>query len=406
MMAPAMRYEEARAILRNNFGEIADAERISSEEALGRIAAEDIISPLNLPHSANAAVDGYAFQSQDTEGKDIVSLRIIGIAKAGHPFNGILQSGEAVRVFTGALMPEGADCALMEEFCEENDGYLHLKQTVSAGRNLRPAGENLHISEVIIEKGDRLKPSHIGQLAAAGITSLSVKKPLKIAVISTGDELIETGEPLTRGQIYDSNRPMLCSLIVKLGHEAVDYGIVQDDEQALFDVMSQAIEECDIIITSGGASAGIEDHTQTVLKRLDAQSLFWRLAIKPGRPMAAAQKDNKPIFCLPGNPVAVQVCFALFVEPVMRQLSSGQFPPLSSLYVTGDFHHKKRANERAEFIRVKLALTNQGETVMLPHGRKGAGVLSSLTGADGLAELPFEDSDINPGHRLRFIALS
>ena len=405
-MAPAMRYEKARDILQQSFGEIAGAEHIPSNAALGRIAAEEIISPLDLPHSANAAVDGYAFQSQDTEGGDIVSLRIIGMAKAGHPFKGRLQLGEAVRVFTGALMPEGADCALMEEFCIQSDGFVQITQPVKAGRNLRPAGENLHKGEVIIEKGDRLKPSHIGQLAAAGITSLSVKKPLKVAVISTGDELIETGEALSRGHIYDSNRPMLCSLIATSGHEAVDYGIIEDDEEALLSVMSHALAECDIVITSGGASAGIEDHTQTVLKRMNAKSLFWRLAIKPGRPMAAAQKDNKPIFCLPGNPVAVQVCFALFVEPVMNQLSSGQFPPLSSLYVTGDFHHKKPANERAEFIRVKLALTNEGETVMLPHGRKGAGVLSSLTGADGLAELPFGASDITPGCRLRFIALS
>ena len=406
MMAPAMRYEEAREILQKSFGEIAGAERIENNAALGRIAAEEILSPLNLPHSANAAVDGYAFQSQDTDGENNVSLRIIGMAKAGHPFRGTIKSGEAVRVFTGALMPEGADCALMEEFCIESDGYVHISQSVKAGRNLRPAGENLHKGEIIIEKGDRLRPAHIGQLAAAGITSLSVKKPLKVAVISTGDELIETGEALANGQIFDSNRPMLCSLITKSGHEAVDYGIIQDDEEALFNAMSQAIAECDIVITSGGASAGIEDHTQTVLKRMNAQSLFWRLAIKPGRPIAAAQKDNKPIFCLPGNPVAVQVCFALFAEPVMMQLTAGQFPPLSSLYVTGDFHHKKRANERAEFIRVKLALTNEGETVMLPHGRKGAGVLSSLTGADGLAELPFGASDITPGCRLRFIALS
>ena len=405
-MAPAMRYEEARDILQKSFGEIAGVEHIPSNAALGRIAAEEVISPLDLPHSANAAVDGYALQSQDTEIGDTVSLRIIGIAKAGHPFKGRLQSGEAVRVFTGALMPEGADCALMEEFCQESEGFVHIAQPVKAGRNLRPAGENLHKGEIIIEKGDRLKPAHIGQLAAAGITSLSVKKPLKVAVISTGDELIETGEALSRGHIYDSNRPMLCSLITKAGHKAVDYGIIQDDEEALLSVMSQALAECDIVITSGGASAGIEDHTQTVLKRMNAKSLFWRLAIKPGRPMAAAQKDNKLIFCLPGNPVAVQVCFALFVEPVMMQLSSGQFPPLSSLYVTGDFDHKKQANERAEFIRVKLALTNEGETVMLPHGRKGAGVLSSLTGADGLAELPFGASDITPGCRLRFIALS
>ena len=406
MMAPAMRYELARDILQKNFGEIGEAEVIASEDALGRIAVEQVISPLNLPRSANAAVDGYAFQSQDTNDSAPVALRIIGTAKAGHPFEGVISKGEAVRVFTGAIMPEGADCALMEEFCEEADGYVHIGQSVSAGRNLRPAGENLHKGEVIIEKGDKLKPSHIGQLAAAGITSLSVKKPLKIGVISTGDELIRLGKSLEDGQIFDSNRPMLASLIKQLGHSVIDYGIVQDNEQALFDKMSQAIGACDMVITSGGASAGIEDHTQSVLKHMDATSLFWRLAIKPGRPIAASKKHDKPIFCLPGNPVAVQVCFALFVQPVIMQLSSGAFQPLSSFYIKGDFHHKKPANERAEFIRVKLALTNEGETVMLPHGRKGAGVLSSLTGADGLAELPFGDSDITPGCRLRFIALS
>ena len=405
MMAPAMRYEAARALLQQQFHKIGQVETLSCADALGRLAAEQVISALDLPASANAAVDGYAFQSKDAA-KENMPLSIIGITKAGHPFKGTVKAGEAVRVFTGAIMPDGTDCALMEEFCDEKDGYVVLNKTASAGKNMRPAGENLHKGEVILNAGEHIRPSHLGQLAAAGICKISVQKPLRVAVISTGDELIEQTEQPRDGQIFDSNRPMISALIQQLGHEAVDFGIVKDDENAFFSRMSEALESCDVIITSGGASAGIEDHSQAVLKRLNANLLFWRLAIKPGRPMAAAEKDGKPIFCLPGNPVAVHVCFILFAQPVLTQLATGIFPSLPPLYLMADFSHKKPANERAEFIRVKLALTNEGETVMLPHGRKGAGVLSSLTGADGLAELPFEDSDINPGHRLRFIALS
>ena len=405
MMAPALRYETARDLLKKSFKAIALNETISCDKALGRFAASQIKSPLNLPYTANAAVDGYALNSQDISGEN-TSLRVIGTAKAGHPFKGTIKSGEAVRVFTGAIMPDGADCALMQEFCDEIDGVVRLNKPVTAGKNMRPAGENLQKGEIILEKGEKVKPSHLGQLAAAGIDSLSVKKPLRVAVISTGDELIQQGEKPEDGKIFDSNRPMICALIKKSGHEPIDYGIVKDDEDALLAVMSKAIEDCDVIISSGGASAGEEDHTQTVLKRMQAELLFWRVAIKPGRPVAAAIKNDKAIFCLPGNPVAVQVCFTLFAEPVLTQLSTDIFPALPETYVKGDFHHKKPANERTEFIRVKLALTNEGDTVMLPHGRKGAGVLSSLTGADGLAELPFDDSDINPGCRLRFIALS
>ena len=405
MMAPALRYEAARDILAQSFSEIAEDEICSCDKALGRLSALQIKSPLNLPHTANAAVDGYALNSRDVTG-ETTSLRVIGTAKAGHPFKGVIQSGEAVRVYTGAIMPDGADCALMQEFCAEEDGMVRLNKSVSAGKNMRPAGENLHKGEVILEIGEKIKPSHIGQLAAAGISSLSVKKPLRVAVISTGDELIQQGDKLEKGQIFDSNRPMICALIEQAGHEPIDYGIIKDDEEALFEAMTRAVNECDVVISSGGASAGVEDHTQTVLKLMQAELLFWRVAIKPGRPVAAAKKDGKAIFCLPGNPVAVQVCFTLFAQPVLAKLSTGVFPTLPALYLTGDFQHKKPANERTEFIRVKLALTNEGDTVMLPHGRKGAGVLSSLTGADGLAELPFDDSDINPGRRLRFIALS
>ena len=405
MMAAALRFEAAREKLQQSFSEIAGDEMLSCDKALGRLSSFQIKSPLDLPFSANAAVDGYAFKSQDVTGEE-TRLRVIGIAKAGHPFKGTIKSGEAVRVFTGAIMPEGADCALMQEFCDEADSVVRFEKAVSAGKNMRPTGENLHKGEVILEKGEMIKPAHIGQLAAAGISSLSVKRRLRVAVISTGDELIQQDDKPEEGQIFDSNRPMVAALIQQSGHEPIDYGIVKDDVASLFAVMDKAVRDCDVVISSGGASAGVEDHTQTVLERMQAELLFWRVAIKPGRPVAAAMKDGKAIFCLPGNPVAVQVCYTLFAEPVLTQLSSGVFPALPELYLTGDFHHKKPANERTEFIRVKLALTNGGDTVMLPHGRKGAGVLSSLTGADGLAELPFDDSDIHPGRRLRFIALS
>ena len=407
MMAPTIRYEQARACLDEAFSALSSEEVVAASKALGRLSSQNVISTLNLPETANAAVDGYCVNAAHLAQNPDFSYPIAGQAKAGHPYGQSLPSDQALQIFTGAIMPEGADCVMMQEFCEVSEGTVRFPNVMKAGKNCRPAGENLAVGEVILQAGDVISPAHIAQCAAAGIDHLSVSAPLRVGILSTGDELEESNKSSDKkfGQIFDSNRPLLAALIEKVGHQVVDFGIVRDDHEALSACYQTALSSCDVVISSGGASDGIEDHSQAALQTIGASSLFWRVAMKPGRPVAAARYDNKPIFCLPGNPVAVFVCFQVFVKPTLHKLSSGVFPQLSHMRIAMGVSAHKPENERAEFVRVKLALTNEGETVMLPHGRKGAGVLSSLTGADGLAELPYEWGDIPQGTKLPFIQL-
>ena len=405
MMAPAIRYEEARSRLEAAVRQIADHEVISCEKALGRVASEDVTSPLNLPETSNAAVDGYAVSSVYLAAHPTHHFTVAGTAKAGHPYDKPLLDGQALRMFTGAVMPQGADCVMMQEFCEAENDMVRFPSAMSAGKNSRPAGENLAKDEVILKKGEVIGPAQIGQLAAAGLAEVAVVRPLRVGILSTGDELVQTATHKKSGQIYDSNRPMIASLIKEQGHEVIDGGIIEDNREALARAYADLCGRCDMVISSGGASQGDEDHSQSALQDIGAELLFWRVAIKPGRPVAAAIKADTPLFCLPGNPVAVFVCFHLFVVPTLSKLSHNHFKPLTSLRIKSGFAVKKPKNERAEFRRVKLALTNEGETVMVPHGRKGAGVLSSLTGADGLAELAYELGEVPEGQKLPFIML-
>ena len=405
MMAPAIRYEEARSRLDAAVEQIASHEVISCDEALGRVAFENVRSPLNLPETSNAAVDGYAVSSAYLAAHPSHLFTLAGTARAGHPYDKPLSEGQALRIFTGAVMPEGADCVMMQEYCQIEDGAVRFPSIMASGKNSRPAGENLAKDEVILHKGEMIGSAQIGQLAAAGLTNIAVMCPLRVGIISTGDELAKAGTPKKSGQIYDSNRPMIAALIKEQGHEVIDGGIIQDDRDALAQAYADLCGRCDMVISSGGASQGDEDHTQSALQDIGAKQLFWRVAIKPGRPVAAAIKADTPLFCLPGNPVAVFVCFHLFVSPTLSKMSYNVFKPLISLRIKAGFSVKKPENERAEFRRVKLALTNEGETVMLPHGRKGAGVLSSLTGADGLAELAYELGEVPEGQKLPFIML-
>ena len=407
MMAPAIRYEEARRLLDEAIAPLAKQESVLLADTLGRFAAEEVKSPLDLPHTRNAAVDGYAVSSAFLAANPDYEFPIIGIAKAGHPLGQSVPKDSAVRIFTGAIMPDGVDCVMMQEFCNAQDDKVRFSGPLEAGKNCRPAGENLHKGEVIVQKGECISPAHIGQAAAAGLTHLSVTAQVRVGILSTGDEVVSPSAEAHKeyGHIFDSNRPMIAALIKKAGHLVIDGGIIPDDKDALSVAYGTLAANCDVIISSGGASQGDEDHSQAALKMNGAQSLFWRVAIKPGRPVAASLIGSVPVFCLPGNPVAVLVCFYLFVKPVLDKLSHSPFKPLTSLKIKAGFSAKKAPNERAEFRRVKLALTNEGETVMLPHGRKGAGVLSSLTGADGLAELPYELGEVPEGQKLPFIML-
>ena len=369
--------------------------------ALGRVLATEQISSVDLPQTDNVAVDGYAVEAAFLAAHPDHLFKVAGTARAGHPFAGTAAPGEAVRVFTGAVMPEGSDCVIMHEDCQISEVGIICGKQLKSGTNMRPAGENIAAGETLAAKGVFLGAADIGQLAAAGLSQIPVFQPLKIALMSTGDELVQSGDSRKVGQVFDSNRPMVAALCHQQGAQLTDYGIIRDDQVRLTSAWQEALDHCDVIISSGGASDGVEDHTQAALKACEAECLFWRLAMKPGRPMAVGKKGHQFIFCLPGNPVAAFVCFRLLVRPVLDKLSGGRPRLPFSLMLSSGFSHKKPAG-RAEFLRACLTETETGVQQVVLHGRKGAGVISSLTGADGLVEIPFATTEIASGQPVRF----
>ena len=395
-------YEKARALLLAAAENRTPArEQVPLSAALGQVLAADLTSPFNLPQTDNAAVDGYAVHADYLAAHPDHLFNIIGTARAGHPFEGKAEPGQAVQVFTGAVMPQGPDCVLMHEDCQISAEGVICGKLLKPGTNMRPAGENLATGELVAEQGTRLSAADIGQLAAAGFAEIPVFRPLHVGLISTGDELVEAGRDRITGQIFDSNRPMLAALCRQTGVRLTDFGIVKDNRASLTAAYQTALEECDVIISSGGASDGIEDHTQGAMQDSGAEPVFWRLAMKPGRPMAAGLRAQQMIFCLPGNPVAAFVCFRLLVSPVLDRLAGAAVRLPLSLLVASGFAHKKQAG-RAEFLRARLETAADGSQQAVLHGRKGAGVISSLTGADGLVEIPFSATALVPGQPVRF----
>ena len=379
-------------------------ESVSLQDATGRFAAADIISTVNLPATANAAVDGYAIDAETLAKNPDQIFRIAGQARAGHPFHGAISKDEAVEIYTGAVMPDGVNAVAMHEDCTRHDTTVRLNKMLTSGANNRPAGENLAVGEVILQAGTRLNAPMIGQLAAAGHATIAVQNKLSATVLSTGDEMVDVTAPengATFGRIFDANRPMV---MAALGNEAIilrDGGIVADDRDALASAYQSALDHSDIVISSGGASDGIEDHTQAAMKLVGGECALWRLAMKPGRPMAVGRVGDKFIFCLPGNPVAAFVCSKLLILPLLDKLAGGIVREPLQLMVPAGFAHKKQPG-RAEYLRATLQGSGKDQKIQL-HGRRGAGVISSLIGADGLVEIPLDNAGVDIGMPLVFL---
>lgn len=396
--------EMARARLLQTAATIVDTETCNLANAAGRRIDKALVASANLPATTNAAVDGYAVHAEFLTAHPAHAFKIVGRAAAGHPFLGTIAPGEAVRIFTGAIMPDGPDAVAMHEQCitDETAKTVQIDTDLKPGSNSRPAGENIRIGETIIAAGKRLGPADIGIAAAAGHSTLSVFRKLVVGLVSMGDEIVEAGAMPSFGQSFDSNRPMLHALVTADGHEVRDFSIVPDDVKALIATYREAFASCDVVISSGGASDGDEDHTQTALRALGADLVFWRLAMKPGRPMAVSSLGKKQLFCLPGNPVAAFVCYRLLAAPTLTIMAGGEAGAILRIPVKTGFTLKKRPG-RAEYLRVRLQTDAADQAIMQLHGRRGAGVLSSLTGADGLIEIPLENAGVSEGDYMSFI---
>jgi molybdopterin molybdotransferase len=402
---PLMKAADALALLGERIGPVVGTEEVALDAATARILAEDVVSPIDVPPHDNSAVDGYAVFFDDLDAADPTRLPVTGRAAAGHPLGRPAQRGEAIRIFTGAPMPVGPDTVMMQEDCREQDGIVTVSPGIKRGSNRRKAGEDIGAGNRVLRHGIRLRPQEVGIAASVGRTALTVHERLRVAVFSTGDEVHEPGSPLPAGAIYDSNRYTLKSALRQLGCTVTDLGILGDDAGAIAGALEEAAGQHDVLVTSGGMSVGDEDHVRRAIEGL-GKLHFWMLAIKPGRPVALGQigagSGTTPIIGLPGNPVAVMVTFLVVARPLLLRMSGATDIEPTRYRVRAAFDYRKK-QDRREFVRARLTPGADGIAVAEKHGASGAGVLSSLVGADGLVELPEEITLLEKGAMVDFL---
>jgi molybdopterin molybdotransferase len=394
---------EALAEIDARLSPVVDTETVALPAACGLVLARDIVATMNLPPHANSAVDGYAVAHSDLLPDRDTVLRVSGRAAAGHPLGRPTHRGEAVRIFTGAPMPEGADTVMMQEDCTVEGEWVRLKPGIKKGANRRHAGEDIAEGEVALRAGQMLRAPDLGLAAALGLHELVVSRPLRVALLSTGDEVCDPGAPLPPGAIYDANRFMLAALLTGLGCAVTDLGIRPDHDAALVDALAEASIGHELIVTSGGVSTGEEDHVKSAVERLGSLH-FWRLAIKPGRPVALGQVRGVPFIGLPGNPVAVLVTFIVLARPLIAKLA-GATPPMPRLFpVQAGFSYRKKPGRR-EYLRASLA-RDRDTVVATKYPKDGAGILSSITRSDGLVILDEGTSSLAAGTMVDFLPFS
>tara|TARA_B100000029_G_scaffold514855_1_gene619329 strand:+ start:1995 stop:3254 length:1260 start_codon:yes stop_codon:yes gene_type:complete len=392
---------EALNLLSGRIEPIGTQEMIPLRQSRKRVLAEDVISDYSVPPKGNSAVDGYSFAFESLRNGQDTSFRVVDRAAAGHPATVVPGRGEAIRVLTGAVMPSGHDTVAMQEDCEIDGDNVVIPPGLSPGANSRRAGEDVEKGDVVLRRGQLLRAQDLGIAASVGRTELSVYQSVRVAVFSTGDEIREPGKLLPEGAIYDSNRYVLMSLLEALPVEVIDLGILPDDPDAVAVALRSAAQEQDILLTSGGVSVGEEDHVKNAVSE-NGSLYFWRLAIKPGRPLALGQVDGTPFVGLPGNPVAAMVTFIRFARPLLLRLAGGTDLEPKLYRVRADFSHRKKRNRR-EWVRARLKSGKDGTPEAEKFAREGAGILRSLVDSDGLIELPEDMTEVVPGTMVEFL---
>lgn len=391
--------DEALARLKERLHPVVDIETdVPLAQCNGRILARDVEAPRAHPPSTNSAVDGYAFAGPLTEVPAQLPL-VDGRSAAGVPYQGQVPAGSAIRILTGAVVPQGTDTVVLDEDCEVIDGVLHLNGTLKQGANTRRAGEDICQGDAIISAGTRLTPTQISVLASVGVTVLDLYKPLRVGVLSTGDEVKPVGATVTDWQIYDANRPMLMALVQQLGYEVVDLGHALDRAEEVVAALDSGSVKCDLILTSGGISAGDEDHVSKTLKA-EGEISNWRIALKPGRPLALAMYKGTPVVGLPGNPVAAWVCTLRFATPAMALLAGSEWFEPQGYLMPANFSKNKKLG-RSELLRARV---RDGKVEVFSS--EGSGRVTGLAWSDGLVDLDESAQQIEPGTIVRYIPYS
>jgi molybdopterin molybdotransferase len=395
---------EALALLADRLVAVTETQEVRLREAPGRILAADVIAERSVPPHDNSAVDGYAVRFADLAESGDTRLALAGRAAAGHPVGSSLPPRSAVRIFTGAPMPEGADTVMMQEDCREEDGEVVLPVGIARGANRRKAGEDVVQGATVLAAGRRLRPQDVGLLASIGRTKVPVYRRLRCALFSTGDEIRDPGAMLPAGCVYDANRPLLAALMDSLGCEVGDLGILPDDRATIHAALGDAARTHDAIITSGGVSAGEEDHVRAAVAA-QGSIHFWQLAIRPGRPIALGQVNGAAFIGLPGNPAAMMVTFLRLARPALLRLAGCREITPTLFRVRAEFSYKKK-KDRREWVRCRIVPGPDGVPQAVKFPREGAGILTSLVESDGLVELPEELTRLDPGTMVDFLPFS
>ncbi|HHX8332235.1 TPA: bifunctional molybdopterin-guanine dinucleotide biosynthesis adaptor protein MobB/molybdopterin molybdotransferase MoeA [Vibrio diabolicus] len=380
---------------------VSEIEACKIENAYGRVLAEDIISPVNVPQYTNSAMDGYAIRSDDIE-RD--SYQVVAEVMAGHAYDQPLEVGQAVKIMTGAPTPLNGDTVVMrEQASQEGDKVTFNGANIKAGQNVRQAGEDLVIGSDVFTAGTRLASPEMGMIASLGFGEANVFRKLKVAVFSTGDEVQAPGTEQKANSIYDSNRFTIMGMLEKLGCEILDFGILEDNEQLMIEALENASAQADVVMTSGGVSVGDADYIKLALDKL-GQIDFWRINMRPGRPLAFGQINNKPFFGLPGNPVAVMVSFINFVEPALRKMQGEQgWKPLKVNAIANESLRSRQG--RTEFSRGIYELDNTGRLTVRTTGKQGSGILRSMSEANCLIEISPAIDTVKAGESVTIIPL-
>ncbi len=391
---------EALDTLRAGVRCVATPEVLPLVQAGGRILAETQIAKRSHPPYANSAMDGYGFAHASLgTGEQVLEL-VEGRSAAGDPYDGEVPAGMAIRILTGAMIPAGVDTVIMQEDVAREDTRIRFRSGLKAGANIRPAGEDMRAGQEVLAAGRVLQPQDLGLLASVGIDTVPVYRPLRVGVLSTGDELRQAGEDIAPHQIFDANRPMLLELVRRWGMEPVDLGHVRDDAARVKTVLDTAAGSADVVLTTGGASAGDEDHISAALRGAGALNL-WRIALKPGRPLALGIWQGVPVFGLPGNPVAAMVCALIFARPYLLAMNGGGWVAPRALDLPAAFAKSKKPGRR-EYLRGRI--TGDGQVEVFRS--EGSGRISGLSWADGLVELPDDTREIAEGDPVRFYPYS
>jgi molybdopterin molybdotransferase len=396
----ALRADAALQFLHSLVSPATQQQRVELKQALGRILASDVVSPISVPAHDNSAMDGFAFDGSQLQTAQALNLTVVGTALAGKAWQGLVRPGQCVKIMTGAVMPTSLDTVVPQELTQQiGDTIAIAPGVLQRGDNRRFMGEDLMQGKAALTAGSRVTPAALGLLASLGIATVEVVRPLRVAFFSTGDEILSLGEAPREGAVYDSNRYTLFGLLTRMGVEAIDMGVVKDDPLALEAAFKLAAEQADAIITSGGVSVGEADHTKAVMRKLaggESGVAFWRIAMRPGRPMAVGRIGKAVLFGLPGNPVAVMVTFLAFVRPALLQMM-GCTPEPTPLLQARSLEPIRKKPGRTEYQRAIVTGSADGSLTARVTGQQGSGVLSSMVQANGLMVLHHDQGNVAVG---------